>query len=232
LKIISLPRRMPAADRETRGARLGAPDAVSRSSALAISIHDLSQDTPPPIKPRAHKVALMNAQASKAFLGSEQEGGQLTTSSRDKQPTQNPSDRAWQTQNGAGLARLSTSQPKGEPAGQERDARPARASFRSIPASRLQAIARAEQERSTGGARSAPVPSRVVKAGRGQDRAPGQNKQHKEENDTELERQRAKMSKALVTLMSKLDDPEKFTKLQNMLQRWRMQASSNCWLQF
>lgn len=196
-------------------------DAVSRSSALAISIHDLAQGTPPPVKPRAHKVAHMNAQAPKAWPGSEQEAGQLTARSREN-TLQNPSDRAWRKHNGAGRARLSGSQPpraRVELGGQERDARPARASFRSIPASRLQAIARTEKEHSSGGAGSAPVPSR------GQRRPPEQNKQREEEKEMERERQRAKMSKALVTLMSKLDDPEKFTKLQKMLQRWRMQAS-------
>lgn len=171
---------------------------------------------PPPVHPRAHKVAQRNAQ-----VAGEREAAQRARSLREK-------ERGWQKLQpshhvgGAGRARLSSSQPiksKGESSWQTLDAKPARASFRSIPQSRLQAIARAEHERSSH------VPTRSALVLSGGQAHNVSSKKETEDKEMEREKHRAKMSKALVTLMSKLDDPEKFTKLQNMLQRWRIQAS-------
>ena len=174
---------------------------------------------PPPIKPRAHKVAQMNEQAASA-----REAGQRTRPLREKTSTYDAFERGWQTakQREAGKTRLSSPpiKSKGE-YWQAPDARPTRASFRSIPQARLQAIARSEHERSSG----VPTrPSLVLSTHQAQN-LPSKREDEDPEEEREKEKQRAKMSKALVTLMSKLDDPEKFTKLQDMLQRWRTQAS-------
>ena len=86
--------------------------------------------------------------------------------------------------------------------------------FRSIPVARLQAAPGARND----GPRN--ILTRPF---------PGQGngkKEGKMNNGRDCQTRRAKMSKALITLMSKLQDPSQLQKLQTIMQRWQLQRSA------